>query len=152
MTAIDHLLKTAEDDARSCGIITYIDYTAAFDSIYHSYLLGALKSYGVPMKYCRLVREIYRSAKIRVRLQDRSGNKSYSRHVSVSRGVIQGDIPSPVCFLVALDKILREHGGIDTGIQITEDLLLTDLEFANDASLPNEDAITALSRLAHFDQ
>ena len=152
VTAINHLLKTAEDDARSCGIITYIDYTAAFDSIYHSYLLNALTSYGVPMKYCRLVREIYRSAEVRVRLQDRSGNRSYSRNVSVSRGVIQGDIPSPVCFLVALDKMLREHGGIDTGIQITKDLLLSDLEFADDASLPNEDTITASNRLTHLDE
>ena len=152
VTAIDHLLKNAADDARSCGIITYIDYTAAFDSIYHSYLLNALKSYGVPLKYCRLVRAIYRSAEIRVRLQDRSGNRSYSRNVSVSRGAIQGDIPSPVCFLVSLDKLLREHGGIDTGIQITDDLLLSDLEFADDASLPNEDTVTASNRLTHLNE
>ena len=152
VTAIDRLLKTSVHDACSCGIITYIDYTAAFDSIYHSYLLNALKSYGVPLKYCRLVREIYRSAEVRVRLQDRSGSRSYSRNVSVSRGAIQGDIPSPVCFLVSLDKLLREHGGIDTGIQLTEDLLLSDLEFADDASLPNVDTDTASSRLTHLNE
>ena len=121
--------------------MTYIDFTTAFDSIYHSYLLEALKSYGVPMKYCRLVREIYKSAEIRVRLQDKGGNKSYSRNVSVSRGVIQGDIPSPVCFLVALDKILREHGGLDTGIRVTENLLLSNVELAD---------VTASRRLTHL--
>ena len=152
VTTIDHLLKTAEDDVRSCGIITCIDYTAVFNSIYHSYLFNALKSYGVPLKYGRLVREIYRSAEVRVRLQDRSGSRSYSRNVSVSRGAIQGDIPSSVCFLVSLDKLLREHGGIDTEIQLTEDLLLSDLEFANDSSLPNKDTDTASSKLTHLSE
>ena len=106
----------------------------------------------MPLKYCRLVRAIYRSAEIQVRLQDRSGNRSYSRNVSASRGAIQGEIPSPVCFLVSLDKLLREHGGIDTCIQITDDLLLSDLEFADDASLPNEDTVTASNRLTHLNE
>ena len=48
---IQHLLKEAEDDAKTQGIITYIDFTAAFDSILHSYLLNALREYGVPLKY-----------------------------------------------------------------------------------------------------
>ena len=66
--------------------------------------------------------------------------------------MIQGDIPSPVCFLVALDKILREHGGIHTGIQVSEHLLLSRLEFADDASLPNENTETASNRLTVLDQ
>lgn len=148
---IQHLLKEAEDDARSQGIITYIDFTAAFDSILHSYLLGALKQYGVPLKYCRLVKAIYDSAKVRVRLQSQGGNKSYSRSIPVNRGVIQGDVPSPVCFLVALDRILREHGGLDTGIRISDNLLLSDLEFADDAALPNEDTDSATNRLTTLD-
>ena len=62
MMTIQHLLKEAGDDARTQGIITYIDFTAAFDSILHSYLPKALKEYGVPLKYCRLVKAIYESA------------------------------------------------------------------------------------------
>ena len=147
VTAIRHLLESSDGDTKSLGIITYIDFTAAFDSISHSYLLNALYSYGVPAKYCRLIRAIYNAAAVRVRIQGRDGSKSYSRSVPVKRGVIQGDIPSPVCFLVSLDKIMKEHG-----IQLNEYLLLSELLFADDESLPNTDTITASRRITHLDR
>ena len=67
LSAINYLLSQAEESVRSLGVITYIDFTAAFDSILHSYLFNALKEYGVPTKYCRLVKAIYESATVRVR-------------------------------------------------------------------------------------
>ena len=136
MSAINYLLSQAEESVRSLRVITYIDFTAAFDSILHSYLFNALKEYGVPTKYCRLVKAIYESATVRVRLTQQGGQKSYSRKVSVNRGVIQGDIPSPVCFLVALDKLLKDHGGLEFGIRLTDSILFSDIEFADDAALP----------------
>ena len=148
---IHHLLERTE--AGECaGVITYIDFVAAFDSIYHSYMLESLKTYGVPLKYIRLVRGIYQHATVRVRIQEKGGVRSYSRDIPVRRGAIQGDIPSPVIFLVALDRLLKEHGGLNTGIMVTEELLLSDLEFADDAALPNEDTDTASNRLTHLDE
>ena len=149
--SIHHLIESAADDTRSLGIITYIDFVAAFDSVLHSYLLTALKQYGVPLKYCRLVEAIYESATVRVRIQEAGGARSYSRNIAIKRGVIQGDIPSPVCFLVALDKLMKEHGGLNTGIQITNNLMLSELEFA-DAAIPNKDTITASLRLSNLDR
>ena len=67
------------------------------------------------------------------------------------RGAIQGDIPSPVVFLVALDRLLKEHGSLNTGLRITPNLILSDLEFADDAALPNKDVKTASDRLTHLD-
>ena len=69
----------------------------------------------------------------------------------MKRGAIQGDIPSPICFLVALDKLLKDHGGLDTGIRLTIDLMLSDLEFADDAALPNEETEAATNRLTVLD-
>jgi hypothetical protein len=112
--AINHLLKNVESKNQTAGIITYIDFVAAFDSIKHSYMLESLKRYKVPLKYIRLVKAIYDSISVRVRLQEVGGNRSYSRPVPVRRGAIQGDIPSPVVFLVALDRLLKEHGGLET--------------------------------------
>ena len=149
-SAIQHLLDQSSETARSLGIITYIDFTAAFDSILHSYLLNALKEYNVPAKYCRLVQAIYNSAKVRVKLQETGGNKAYSRPISIKRGVIQGDIPSGICFLVSLDKILKDHGNLQCGIQLTPTLLLSDMEYADDAALPNEDVNVSSRRLTHF--
>ena len=68
--SIQKLLDDAEDELKSRGIFTYIDFTAAFDSILHSYMLNALVEYNVPMKYCRLIKCIYESAQVRVRLQE----------------------------------------------------------------------------------
>ena len=148
---IEKLLEDAESEVKSCGIVTYIDFTAAFDSILHSYLLNALVQYNVPLKYCRLIKMIYDSAQVRVRLQEPGGEKSYSRNVSVKRGVIQGDIPSPVCFLVALDKLLKDHGNPpNTGIQVTDTLHLAELEYADDAAMPDKDTSTASNRLTNF--
>ena len=152
VTTIHHLLENAENQAQSQGIFTYIDFTAAFDSILHSYLLNALKEYRVPMKYCRLVNAIYNSAKVRVRIQEPGGNRSYSRNINVRRGVIQGDIPSPICFLTALDKLLKDHGGLHPGLYITENLSLSDLEYADDAIIPDEDVQSATNRLTTLNE
>ena len=149
---INHILDTAEDEAHSRGVITYIDFTAAFDSISHSYLLTTLKQYGMPLKYCRLVKAIYDDAAACVRLQEPGGARFYSRKIPYRRGVVQGDIPSPLCFLAALDKILKDHGGLNTGIKVTENLLLSELEFADDAALPNEDTVSSSNRLTHLDE
>ena len=65
----------------------------------------------------------------------------------ISRGAIQGDIPSSIYFLVSLDKLLKDFGALDTGIKLTDELKITDLEFADDAILPNEDTEAATDRV-----
>ena len=148
---VNHLLKSAEQGI-SQGVIPYIDFTAAFDSISHSYLLNALKAYDVPPKHCRLVQAIYKSAEVKVRLQEPGGHRTYSRKIKIRRGVIQGDIPSPVCFLVALDKLLKDHGQLDRGIQLTNLLMVSELDYADDCALPSSNAITATERLTNIDE
>ena len=120
--AINYLMTNLEDVNETAGILTYIDFVAAFDSIKHSYMLASLKHYGVPLKYIRLVKAIYCSIAVRVRIQEVGGSRSYSRPVPIRRGAIQGDIPSPVIFLVALDRLLKEHGKLEEGLQITPTL------------------------------
>ena len=44
---VHHLLKSAEQGI-SKGVIAYIDFTAAFDTISHSFLLQSLRDYEVP--------------------------------------------------------------------------------------------------------
>ncbi len=54
----------------------------------------------------RLMPEI---ANVTLRLQLRGGMRVHSRHVPVRRGILQGDILSPLCFVTALDEIFRKH-------------------------------------------
>ena len=135
---------------RSSGIFTYMNFTAAFDTMSHPYLLDMLKRYGIPSKYCRLVKAIYEAAAVRV--QERGGIRAYLRRISIIRGALQGDIVSPDFFLVALDRLLKEHGGLQEEIQVTTKLMLSDLEFADDAALPTEDTKTASTRLTTLNE
>ena len=151
MMTIDHLTRNSKEQLQSLGVITYIDFVAAFDSILHSYLLTTLKRLGVPSKYCRIVKAIYKSANVQVRLQEKNGTKSFSRSIPIRRGSLQGDIPSPVYFLGALDLLLKAYGGNNVGIPVTPNLLLTDLEFADDAALPDVNAAKSTERLSHID-
>ena len=151
MMSIQHLMNNYDEHLESYGIITYIDFVAAFDSILHSYMLQALREYGVPRKYCRLVAKIYQSAAVQVRIQETSGERLLSRQIPIRRGAIQCDIPSPVYFLVALDKLLKEHGGNqDNGIRLTPNLVLTDLEYADDAGLADTDVGVASTRITNL--
>ena len=77
------------------------------------------------------------------------GQKSYSRKIPINRGVITGDIPSPICFLVALDKLLKDHGGLELGMQLTDEIIFSDIEFADDAALPTDDTQTASVQLTN---
>ena len=76
---------------------------------------------------------------------------TYSRNINVRRGVIQGDIPSPVCFLVALDKLLKEHSQLDNGLQLTPTLSISELDYADDCALPGANAEITTGRLTNLD-
>ena len=113
--------------------------------------MESLKKFDVPLKYCRIIKAIYQSAAVRVRIQEIGGNRNYSRNIAVRRCVIQGDIPSSVYFIAALDILLKEHGGIDNGVPLTPTITLSDLEYADDAALANEDLTKAGNRITHLD-
>ena len=52
-----------------------------------------------------------------------------------------------VVFLVALDRLLKEHGSLHTGLQITPELMLSELAFADDAALGNKNVQEASDRI-----
>ena len=68
-----------------------------------------------------------------------------------SKFVIQDNIPSPICFLVALDKLLKDHASRTGGIQITPSLHISSMEYADDAVLPDKDTQMATQRLTTLD-
>ena len=53
---------------------------------------------------------------------------------------------------MALDRLLKEHGGLETGIPITPELTLSDLEFADDAALGNTTTEAASERITNLDE
>ena len=80
-----------------------------------------------------MFRCIYSAATANVRVKAPGGVEAQSRTFDVSRGVVQGDIFSPVCFIIALECLFRRcdsHGGLSlVGVWLER------LEYADDAAL-----------------
>ena len=91
---------------KSC-VITYIDYTAAFDSISHKFMDRTLGAAGASRKSRAIFRAIYKAATGIARVRGVDGKYELSGKFNISRGVIQGDIISPVLFILALDQLVR---------------------------------------------
>ena len=97
-----------------------------------------------------MIKAIYSLVNGAVRIQDPSGQLTYSTTFEINRGSIQGDIYSPSLFTLALDWIFRLH---DTHCEgIGEPLiplpLISKLEYADDAALINRNAADASTRLS----
>ena len=63
------------------------------------------------------------------------------------RGVLQGDILSLSCFIIALDRIFRDHNLPDACIVVSETLKYDKFESADDVGLLDEKAAAALEPL-----
>jgi exonuclease III len=142
-TLMDAVLESQE----TC-VLTFIDFVAAFDSVSHKFLAESLHSAGASVKSRAMFRAIYRKAKARVRVTTQGGEEHFSSTFPVCRGVIQGDIFSPLCFIVALEAIMRSHGG--SGKVSAFGILLDRLEYADDAALVDRDAKEASERVTRL--
>jgi hypothetical protein len=144
-TLMDKVLLNQED----C-VVTFIDFIAAFDSVSHKFLETSLFEAGASEKSRAMFRAIYSKAAAVVRVTAADGTAVHSEEFSVDRGVIQGDIFSPLCFIIALEAIMRKHGG--AGTQSVLGLLIDRLEYADDAALIDKDCVQASERLTNLDR
>ena len=129
---IDHAV-----DKGSLLVSAFIDYVAAFDSVSHHFLDEAMAEAGGSDK-CRMVfRAIYGKATAVVRVQTSGGEEAVSDAFSITRGVLQGDVLSPLCFVLALQRVMQLH---DTPVGVTlGEWLVHALEYADDQALLETD-------------
>ena len=148
-------LRTLYDEMLERGetlYATYIDYSAAFDSVSHKYLDRALKEAGASDKSRALFRAIYDRASAVTKVASTDGNVVTSDPFPINRGVLQGDITSPLYFILALDLILREHDvSKDKGVLFGGECVHT-LGYADDAALLDSKLETAMTRVTAISQ
>ena len=124
--------------------VTFIDFAAAFDSVSHKYIDTALAAAGASTKCRKIFRAIYAAATGVVRVNGSNGKRIYSAAFNIGRGVIQGDIISPILFILALDQLVRTHDVHGTGYNCGHYLNVRLLGYADDMTMlePEVDDMT----------
>ena len=145
------LLRVLFDQALQTGkelYVTYIDYSAAFDSVSHKHLDRSLQRAGASRKTRAIFRAIYAAAKGTARVRGLNGENIYSASFKVRRGVIQGDIISPIFFILTLEQIFRTHDKSPAGVQVGNYLQVGVLGYADDAALVSHEIDMLTKRLS----
>ena len=87
------VLRTISEDMLRQGkelCATYIDYSAAFDSVSHKFIDQTLADAGASVKTRRIFRAIYNAAYAVVKVSGVNGKHSISDPFPIKRGVLQG--------------------------------------------------------------
>ena len=132
------------------AVVTFIDYSAAFDTESQLFLDSALAEAGVSTKVRRIVQAIFSAATGVVRIKQQDGEIAFSESFNIERGVLQGDIFPPVCFIAGLDRIFRLHDQVNPGMIVgtgAYTVRMSKFEYADDAALIDEDAKQATARV-----
>ena len=135
------ILRTLCKDVLRLGkslTINFVDYAAAFDSVSHKFLDGALARAGASNKMRAMVRAVYESASAFTTVPDAEGKQVKTDEFRIKRGVLQGDIMSPLFFIIALEFILRKYDNVDgKGVSLGSTRIHT-LAYADDLALTDE--------------
>ena len=102
---------------------------------------------GASAKTRSLFRTIYNAASVTTRVESTDDTTVMSKPFDINRGVIQGDITSPIYFILALELILKRHDrNPDKGILFGGQRVHT-LGYADDAGLSDDSSTTASDRV-----
>ena len=129
-------------------MITFVDYTAAFDTVSHKFLDKALRDAGAPIKVRAMYRAIYQAATAFTTTSGVGGEENHSGKFPIRRVVLQEDITSPLYFILALELILRKFDAHkDKGVSFM-DIMLHTLGYADDVALMENGDEVGIDRLS----
>ena len=131
----------------SMSVTTFIDFVAAFDSVSHHFLDESLGEAGASAKSRAVFRAIYDAANAVVRVKDASGKDVLSDPFGVFRGVLQGDIFSPVAFIIALNLIMVRHDCCQDCPEV-RGVPVPRLDYADDSALQDTSVANASTRVS----
>jgi hypothetical protein len=116
--------------------IVFIDFIGAFPSLNHDYLMNSLQTMGMDTHVVNLITVVYEEAMMRIKMRSNQG-PIRSERVSQDRGIVTGDILSPLLFCIALHSAFQdmELEGITLTAKDGSSLTLKDLLYADDIAL-----------------
>ena len=132
------------------AVVTFVDYTAAFDTLSHTFLDEALGHANVSCKVRRIIQAIYSAASGSVRVRQHDGSILDSEPFDISRGVLQGDIASSSEFIAGLWRTLQKHDLPNMGVTVGAAPYTVDvskLEYADDIVFVDIDPLDGSIRI-----
>ncbi|XP_068240070.1 uncharacterized protein [Palaemon carinicauda] len=111
--------------------MAFVDYEKAFNNEHRPILWRVLRYYGIPLRYVNLIQYVHEHSKCTVNV-----NGVLSKESPVNSGVLQGNVLSPMFFILLIDSVMRRTVGYDgEGVDWIGDRNLAALEYADDAVL-----------------
>ena len=90
--------------------VVFVDYSTAFDSVSHKFVDPVLKESGASPEACVMCHAIYKAASAFTSVSGADGQQvslsCENFQIYVVRGVLQGDVTSPLYFILALELLL----------------------------------------------
>jgi hypothetical protein len=126
------ILETRHD-FRQTTVVCFVDFKAAFDSVFREGLWSILRSEGVPTKLIQIIKALYRDTRCTVRVYN-----TISDSFTIDSGVRQGSCLSPLLFNYAVDWSIAVALNLvkDAGVTLSSrQEPLADLEYADDIAL-----------------
>lgn len=130
------VLKQVQTKQRNLSM-AYIDYTKAFDSVPHDWLLKVLDIYKIDLKVKHLLSSMMNLWKTRLMV-----NGQQAGMVNIKSGIFQGDTLSPLWFCLALNPLSKLLNNTKVGYKLTRNaskklnhlLLMDDLKLYAETS------------------
>ncbi|XP_059139501.1 uncharacterized protein LOC131927735 [Physella acuta] len=110
--------------------MTFVDFEKAFDSVNRDVIWKLMSHYGIPKKFISITQKLFEDTTSRVIHKGK-----LTKPFTVTTGVRQGCMLSPMIFLMVIDWIMLKTTKNDTGIQWSFTKRLEDLDFADDICL-----------------
>lgn len=136
-------LRRLVEEIKRCNleaVITFIDFSKAFDSLHRGKMMKILRAYGIPDKIVDAIEETYMGTKAKVLSPD-----GETEVFDITAGVLQGDTLAPYIFVIAIDYAMRRATSgreEELGFTISRrrsrrvgPKVVTDLDFADDIAL-----------------
>ena len=99
------LVVNALTDAKESNHDVYalfVDFSSAFNTVYHDKLFSVLRQLGFPENCIAAVASLYRGSTTKVRLAGTS-----TEAIPIQRGTLHGDSLSPLLFILAIEPLMR---------------------------------------------
>ena len=107
----------------------FIDFKAAFDTVWRNALWKMMRSIGVDNKIVNIIEQLYEETECAVTI-----NGHITDWFTVGVGVRQGCLLSPTLFNIFLEFVMQELESLQPSLKLDQDLSI-DIRYADDTTL-----------------